>query len=111
MDAPVINLPTDDNAPASNLPEPTPADIHADLMANFVPWLASPRCMPFAVERIELKRLQTGWLRLFVQLRQPVALKYLDGIKAQVAEEKCTLNAFVKGDRVSTFQICDNLEP
>lgn len=96
-------------------PQPTPQQAqaieHANNIAQFVPWLLDPRTLPAVVARIEIKRLQSGWLRLYCALAQPIPVQTLDEVREQCAANGCTLNAFVKGQRCQSFQLCDDLEP
>lgn len=101
-------------APAA-VPPPTPQQAqaieHANNIAQFVPWLLDPRTLPAQVARLEIKRLQSGWLRLFCALAQPIPVETLADVREQCAANCCTLNAFVKGGRCQSFQLCDDLEP
>ena len=100
-----------DAAAQTPTPQQALAIEHANNIAQFVPWLLDPRTLPAQVLRLEIKRLQSGWLRLYCSLAQPIPIQTLEDVRIQCAANGCTLNAFVKGHRCQSFQLCDDLEP
>ena len=93
------------------LPPLTPEQVHAAKIAEFVPWLMAPGVLPSPFARLEVKRLNSGWLRLYVALQQPADLLLAHPIVQVALEQNCTCNLFSKAGKFQSLQICDNLEP